>query len=411
MGQTTQSNMFDVQVLTDAVRGKFKNRTAFMGSTLTAQGAVRVNGTMPEGGPGAIGKTIDIPYFGTIGEFVANSDGASVTPSAVTQGSEQATVTRRSLAGEITRWAQGIGQIDPALGDPYDESAQQIMVAATRAMDQLIIDEFATSPLVLDVYNASTPVYIDWDRMIDGKTLWGDEQDSIVAAVAHSQTQADMAKLKDSSGRPLLLMNQTQGNESVDKFAGVPLVVSDRAPLTGSTMGAVTSSGTTPPVATLAGEPLGPWTLWIELQAGTAHSSATIRFSTDGGNTWSADLTTAGVGVALPLIDTANDSLVGVNGETGVTVAFAAGTFNADNDWKAKANLKVTTMICQSDAGAFWYNAQRMGLQSDIDILADSDVIAMHLYGAPKLYRRRRGGTRPGVVLLKHNVRGYVGVL
>jgi hypothetical protein len=414
MAQTIQSDMLDPQILVEAVRGRFKQKTAFMGSILAAQGAVRISGSMPKGGPGAVGKTVEIPYFGTIGEFVNNADGSSVTPSKIAQQTETATVARQSLAGEISAWAQGIGQVDPAIGDPYQESADQIMVAGTRAMDKLIIAEFATTPLVLDIYSATTPGFLSWDTMIDAKTLWGDEQDAIVGAVAHSQAQADMAKLKDSAGRPLLLLNQTLGNESVDRFGGVPLVTSDRAPLTGSTMGTVTSAGTSPPVATLVVDDatkMGPWKLSIDCVVGGAHETATYRFSTDGGNTWSANLTTLGVGVAQALVDTAVDSLVGNNGQTGLTVAFAAGTFNADNTWKAQANLKVSTLICQQDAGAFWYNSSRFGMKSDVDILADTDVIAMHLYHATKLYRRRRGGSRPGVVAIKHNVKGYVGTV
>jgi hypothetical protein len=410
MAITVNTDLVDVQILLDAVRGAFKQKNAFMGSTLVSQGAVRVSGTMPQGGPGAIGKKIDIPYFGTLGEFAANADGSSVTPSKLAQILEQATIARDSLASEASVWAQALSQVDPNVGDPFQEAADQLRAAAVRAMDKVIIDECAGTPLVTDFYNASTPAYIDWDRVVDAKTMWGDEQDSIVAMVVHSQTHADMAKLKDSSGRPLLLMDQTDGQAQITKFCGVPLVVSDRVPLTGSTMGTVTPSGTSPPVATLAGTPLGPWKLHIDCML--THGSATlIRFSTDGGNTWSANIAAADDSVPVALIDTAADSLVGVNGKTGITVAFAAGSFTDDNLWKSTANLKVTDMILQQDAAAFWYNAQRLGAKTDVDILADADIIAMHLYRAAKMYRRRRGGSRPGVVAIKHNVRNYVGIV
>lgn len=410
MAMTTKSDMIDVQILMDVVRGVFKGKNAFMGSPLVSQGAVRVSGTMPNRGQSAIGKKVDIPYFSTIGDFVQNSDGSSVTPSKLGQLLEQATVDRYSLAAEVSRWAQGVGSIDPAVGDPYQEAAQQIMTSATRAMDQIMVTEMATTPLVIDVYSATTPVYLDWDLITDATTLWGDEQDMIVGMALHSQSRADVAKLKDSTGRPLLLVDQRDGQQQVVRFAGVPLVMSDRVPLTGSTMGAVTSAGTTPPVATLAGTPLGPWKLMIDCITGDATTN-NFKFSTDGGNTWSAQLTALDDGVPVALIDTAVDSLVGVNGKTGLTVAFAAGTFNADNTWKAQANLKVTDLICQVDAGAFWYNAAALGLKTDEDILADADITASHLYHAPKLYRRRRGGSRPGCIAIKHNVRGYVGTV
>jgi hypothetical protein len=174
-------------------------------------------------------------------------------------------------------------------------------------------------------------------------------------------------------------------------------------------MGAVTGAGTTPPVATLTGTPLGPWNLVIDCILGGAHQTATYRFSTDGGNTWSATITTLAAAAAQPLVDTAVDSLVGKNGATGLSVAFAAGTFNADNTWTATANLAAKSLICQRGAGAFWYNAQAVAPQRDRDILKDSDLLASHLYHAAILYRRRRGGTRPGCVAIKHNVRNYVG--
>jgi len=41
-------------------------------------------------------------------------------------------------------------------------------------------------------------------------------------------------------------------------------------------------------------------------------------------------------GVPVALIDPAVDSPVGDNGQTGLTVAFAEGTFNTDNLWTAK---------------------------------------------------------------------------
>ncbi len=420
---TTKDDTIDVQVLMDIVRGKFRGANALMGSIFTSSGAVRVSGSMPEGGQSAVGKKIDIPYFGVVGKFVQNSDGSSVTPGKLGQTYEQATVDRYSLAAEVSRWAQGVGSLIPGGGDPYEEASRQIMTAAEIAMDEIMVTEFATTPLVMDVYSATTPIYMDWDLMQDATTLFGDEQDGIVGAAVHSQTKKDIAKLKDSNGRPLLLIDQTLGQQNVTRFSGLPLVLSDKVPLTGSTMTSpMGEAGTTPPDITLAGTPLGPWKLVIDIVTGGASDgTATFRFSTDGGNTYSATYTVTSGGGAFVLDDSISaavapitgtktaDSLVGVNGKTGITATFTNGTYNADNVYKSIANLKVTTLIAQVDAGAFWYNASRLGLQSDVDILADTDITASHLYHAPKLYRRRRGGSRPGVVAIKHNVRGYVG--
>jgi hypothetical protein len=411
MAITINTDMIDVQILMDVVRGVFKGKNAFMGSVLTSQGAVRVNGTMPNRGQSAIGKKIDMPNFGTLGEFVSNPDGSSVTPSKLAQVMEQATIARHSLAAEVSRWAQGVGAIDPNVGDPYQEGARQIMAAATRAMDQIMITEMSTTPLVVDVYNANTPVYLDWDLVQNAMTLWGDDQEQIVGMALHSQSKADVATLKDGQGKLLLLVDQTQGQGSVTRFGGVPLVLSDRVALTDSTMTTPMGEvGTTPPDITLAGTPLGPWKLKIIITVGGAsNGTAKFKFSVDGGNIYSAELTVPNGGGAFVLTDTATDSLVGVNGKTGITATFTNGTYNVDNIYKSIANLKVTDLICQQDAGGFWFNATALGLKNDEDILADTDITASHLYYAAKLYRRRREGSRPGVIAIKHNVKGYVG--
>ncbi len=406
---TTASDMLDVQVLEDQVRGVFAGRNALMGSVLVSGGAVLVNGSMPKGGSAAIGKTITVPYFGTIGEFTNNADGSSVTPSKLTGINEDATISRDSLAAEISVWAQGVAAVDPALGDPYEEATTQIQEAAVRAMDSAIVTVAKATPLIEDVYSSTSPVYIDYDKVIGATAKWGDEGDDIVAMAVHSRTLHDMALLKDAVGRPLLVSNQAEGQGMVRKFAGYPLIVSDRVPLDGSTMGTVASTGTSPPTATIAGTPTGPWNLVIDAITGTA-TTIVFRFSTDGGNTWSVStLTAEDDSVAVDLIDTANDSLVGNNGATGLTVAFAAGTFNADNQWTSTANLKTSSLLFSRGSCAFWYNSALMRLLTDKDILADTDVAAMHLYRAAHLYRRRRGGTKPGVVALKHNCRNYIG--
>lgn len=404
---TTVSDVFQPEILTEAVRGVFGQKTAFMGSLLARLGAVVVSGTMPEGGPDAIGSTIKVPYFGTIGEFVANADGSSVTPNKLSQTSENGTVSRDSLAFEISRWAQGNAAVNPNVGDPYEEAARQALVSAERAMDKRIITAASAAGIyVKDVYSSTVPKTIDWDLVVDAKTQgWGDEQEDLVGMVVHSQTHKDMLKLKDSTGRPLLLLGQNQGGP-IDTFCGLPVVVSDRVPLTGSAMGAVTSTGTAPPVATLAGTPLGAWNLQIDALTGDA-TTITFRFSTDGGNTWSGTVTAHDDSVAVALIDPAVDSTVGVNGATGLTVAFASGTFNADNLWVSTASVKTETLLLKKGALAFWYNRNALALATQPNVLAHSNIAAMHLYACAYRYRRVAGGTKAGVVGIIHNVSGF----
>jgi hypothetical protein len=402
----TQADMLDPVIFTDAIRGAFRGRAALMGSILVSSGAILVSDTMPEGGQGAVGKTISIPYFGTIGKFVNNPDGSSITPNKIAQMQEQATIARSSLAFEVSAWAQGIAQANLKLGDPYEEGVRQVKEAAVRRMDEIMVDTTKATPLARALYSATSPVFLDHRQLIRTRTKFGDDQSDIVAMVTHSQAEADLAELTDTSGRPLWLETVREGQGSVKTFCGIPVLVSDNVPLDGSSMGTVTETGATVGNVTLTGTPSGAWDLRIDIVAGGARGTATFRFSTDGGNTWSATLTTA---ATVELTDTNIDSLVGKNGATGITAAFGSATYDAASVYSSTANLCVTTLIYQKGAAAFWYNGARLGSKTDVDILADTDIMAQHLYAAPHLYRRRAMGTRPGVAKLTHNVRNYIG--
>jgi hypothetical protein len=418
MSKTTKDQMLDPQILIDRVRGAFRRKTAFVRSVLVSSGAVMVSGTMPKGGKGAIGKKVEIPYFGVTSGFVDNPDGNAVTPERLAQMSEEATVARSSMAVETTAWAQGLAEVDGALGDPHDEGKEQIVEQGVREMDKRIVIACKNTPLVRDIYHVSSPNYLQHREVVRARAMWGDEQNDIVAMVVHSMAEADLAEMTDGEGRPLLIEHQREGQESVKKLGGVPLLISDSAPLDGSVMGDVTAAGTTPPAVTLAGEPSGPWNLIIDIvTGGLSDGTATFRFSVDGGMTYSATRDVPSGGGAIALDDTlvdmdgedVIDSLVGNNGKTGVTATFANGTYNANNTYTSTANIKCTSLLLQKGAAAFWFNQQRLGMKQDVDILADTDIIAMHLYYCAHRYRRRRNGTRTGVIAIKHNVKNYVG--
>lgn len=391
---TKKTDVFIPELLQSAVSGAFAQGNAIMQSKFAAVGAAVSNGTMASKN---IADTIRIPYFNTIGDFVEiSTDGTAATINSLAQTTETASVRHDALAFEVTRWAQS-----SAGKDIYQEAAEQIVKSCGRKMDSLVTTAAAASPLVKSMYSSSVPRTLDYDAIVDAKFLWGDEQDDIAALVIHSKTSADLFKLKDGAGHPLL-SSPVEGG--LPRFVGMPVIVSDLVPLTGSTMGAVTSAGTSPPVATLSGTPSGPWNLKLDVPLGGARGTATFRFSTDGGNTWSAAMLTA---ASVPLVDTTVDSLIGNNGSTGITVAFANNTFTTDNTYVATASLKARSLLLKKNALAFWYNQDAMTLQTDKDILADTSIGAMHLYSATKLYRRRPGSYRPGVVVLDHNVSGY----
>lgn len=402
MATTLNSDIpIDLQILSETVRGAFAQKTAFVGSILVSSGALTIDGSMPQQGPKVIGSQITVPYFGNVGAFTDNPDGSSVTPVKIASATEVATIKRQSLAFEASLWSQAKV---PGV-DPYEEAANQIMVAAQRAIDQQVIEvAVGAGALSYSLYNASNPRTLQYsDLAIAQAVRWGDSSDGAVAAIMHSLAAADLATQTDSLGRPILV---SAADGRLTTVMGLPVVVSDRMPLTGSTMSAVTSAGPTPPTVTLSGTPTGPWELQIDIVVGGTLGTATFRFSTDGGATWSATIAT---GASVALTDTAADSLVGNNGTTGITAAFAAGTYNADNLYTSKANIRARTVLCQRGSLAFWYNRAALTLQKDHNILNDVDTAAMHLYGCAHRYRRVRGGTKPGVLVIDHNVSTFAG--
>lgn len=417
MARTTKTDVYNPDILRDTIQGQFAQKEAFTSSRLRSSGAVVLNDSFHVNQQKMIGTRIVIPRFGVLGEFVSNPDGSAVDFSAIGQDVEYSTVGRDSLGFEVSTWAEFINTLDPG-ADAYKEAARQAMISAGRAMDKCLIDEAATTPLVLDMHSLTTPVYMDYSLMAEGKaTFWGDDQEEIVAAIVHSRTKVDMLNLKDTNGNPLLVPSQKDGD--FDRFCGVPLVVSDRAPLTGSTMGTVVESGTTPPDVTLSGTPLGPWNLEIDINGAGASGTATFRFRVKGA-LWSKTFVVPAAGGSIVLDDSKNaitapadgirkaDSLVGINGKTGITATFTNGTYAADNLYQSTARLKVTSQLVKKGALAFWYNKAAMGLNEDKDIARHTNLGAIHLYRTAHLWERVANGNMPGVVSIQHNVSNYL---
>lgn len=396
MARTTKDNVIIRELFDEAVQGVLAQKNALMGSALASIGAAVVAGDMPESFDG-VGNVINVPYFGTLGDFDdVSTDGDALTPKAMGQVKEQAQVAHSGLAFEVSRWARASEG-----GDIYEEAARQVQVALARKMDALCITAACGSGgLVKDVHSATVPRKFDYDLMVQGRMLWQDEQDDIVGMAVHSKVFGDILELKDSTGKPLV--QPATADSPLYRFNGVPIVVSDRLPITPTT-GAVTSAGTSPPVLTLSGTANALHNLKIVCVVGGAHTTAKIKFSTDGGNNYSDAMTTLAADAALGLTDPNADSIVGLNGKTGLSAAFAAGTFNVDNTWTATVTGKMTSLLLKSQAMAFWYNRSALVLQRDRDILRDTDVAALHLYSVAHRYKRRRGGYRPGVVVLRHN--------
>lgn len=65
---------------------------------------------------------------------------------------------------------------------------------------------------------------------------------------------------------------------------------------------------------------------------------------------------------------------------------------------------KATSLLVKRGALAWWFNGDTPSIQTDVDILSDTDVAALHVYYATHLYRRPAGGSKLGVVKVIHNL-------
>jgi len=81
----------------------------------------------------------------------------------------------------------------------------------------------------------------------------------------------------------------------------------------------VTSTGTTPPQIALGGTPAAVYSAKLEVTTAGALGTMVFRWSSDGGTTWTSNVTSTTTAMTL--------------GTTGITVTFAAGTYAADNTY------------------------------------------------------------------------------
>ncbi len=382
---TKKADLVIPEVLADSVQGEMRGMKVLAGS-----GAVVMNDTMPSSQGG---EKIEVPYFGSIGELerLARNEGGTgptpaLTPRKLTMSGDESFVEHAGIAFEMTQWSQ----MAAMYADPYGEAARQMREAAERDADLALVEAALNTNLKLEVFSASTPRNLDYDLMVDARQKWGDEDKNIALAAVHSKVMSDFRKQKDSDGRPLL--TEPLSGE-VSRVAGVPIIVSDRCPVS---FPSVTAAGTTPPAVTVTGESkAGISGLRIEITTGGTLGAAVFKYSTDGGNEWIENVATAAT-VALKSYGT--DGTDGV--ATGLTVNFPAGTYNVNNTYTGVA--KFSSLLVRRNALVFWRNGVP-NVDTDKDILADSKVAAIHTYYIAHRYKRVPGGTRTGVVRIDHN--------
>lgn len=225
MPVTKSSSVFVPEIFEQHIRG------GLAGVKVMRDTGAAVYRTGMRAGSEQVGQEIKIPYFNHIGELDDVAEGDALTPALLTDSTELAPVKHSGKAFEITRW----GQSQPS--DPYAEGARQMVEGVQRRSDKALID-VAMSPTgwsayTKDVHSASTPVTMSYDLIVDAKFLFGDEQDDIAALVVHSLTARDMYKVKDATGRPLLVEGPAGQLPRLQPL-GIPVFITDRATVDGS---------------------------------------------------------------------------------------------------------------------------------------------------------------------------------
>ena len=230
MGTTVRSNLIIPEILQDAIRTALPGVKALFGTP-----AVVINFSLPNEKRG--GDLVKVPYFGTLGEMQdVAGEGDALTPQTLAMSQETAAVIHSGLAFETSKWAE----IAAAYADPYAEAARLVIESAKRRWDFALITAAglslpttpAASNMVADsssgtssVTGAACSKTLDYDNIINAKQLWHDEQEDIELMVVHSKVYGDLLKLKDNMGRPLVT---DPVNGGLQKFANIPLAVSDR---------------------------------------------------------------------------------------------------------------------------------------------------------------------------------------
>lgn len=243
MAVTRRSDLVLPDILAEAIQGEFAGMTALFGTP-----AATINRTLPGGVQG--GDTVKVPFFGNLGDLedLPDDEGLATTPNSLpaltiqklAQTSETATVKHSGKAFEASTFSQLVAA--PG-SDPIAEAARQMRVIVQRRADAALIASAETTTLTRDVYDAATPVSLDWIQVEEAKGEFGDEMNDIAGIAVHSQVYTRLKTQVDANGRPLVYMPERQGELAT--IGGVPIIISDRLTTTPNAGGASTPTSYT----------------------------------------------------------------------------------------------------------------------------------------------------------------------
>ncbi len=369
MATTASSDLIVPEVLEDAVAAGVRGMKVMMGT-----GAVMVReGFRPDRLEG--GTKVKVPLFGHMGEFEDISESSALTLNKLTMTSEETTVIQSGKAYEQTQLAALAG----AYADPEGEASRQIIEGAARRIEKEAVTK-APTVAGSQTYTDNDNI-VSYDHFVETIAKFGDEERDLAAWVLHSKVRKDIRKIKDSTGRPIY--TDPKDSADVPRILGVPVFTSDFAAQVFPT---IVATGTTPPTVAVTGRRvlgLASDTIRIDIVAGGAVGTATFRYSFDQGTTWSSTVATA-ASVVL--------------GTSGLTATFAAGTYNADNQYDGDPRYE--TLLVKKGAMIAWMMERPVVLQ-DVDVTKNNKILAVHMYFCVHPYSRLPNSTRSGVGLLQ----------
>lgn len=190
---------------------------------LLGTGAAILKSGLGEGGKAARGKKVQVPYFGSIGEFEdVVTDGDALTPAPAVNSEEEALVQHAGKAIELTMFAQ------QGVDDPYAEYGRQIREGAIRRFDKALID----AALAADAgMTNDTGATLSYDSFVDTLMKFGDEQNDVAAFIMNSTILGKAMKIKETTGAPIF----TSAKEGeLPRVLGKPVIVSDKLTPTGN---------------------------------------------------------------------------------------------------------------------------------------------------------------------------------
>jgi hypothetical protein len=213
----------------------------------------------------------------------------------------------------------------------------------------------------------------------------------------HSRVASQLIEAVDGVGRTLYSDLKSVVGNSLNVVE-----TSDRVPVSASASSyTVESFGTTPPAITLTGTANRFVKLKVVCTTLGARGTAVVKYSTDGGDTWIENVTTA---ASWTVKDTAS-AVEGVYEETGLTINYANASAAVDNYWITTGNHTVSTVLLGKRAVGIWYSASRAGMQTYHDVLKNADMLAHHVYYVPVRRNHMIGNVkRPMVSVLKTKV-------